>query len=66
MITRDNYRQRIREYLVLGNDAIESNLGTSGYGYKYLSSIVEVQNAWLTGNPQYDILLSSINSIDLN
>jgi hypothetical protein len=66
MITRDNYREKIREYLVLGNDAIESNLGTSGYGYKYLSSIVEVQNAWLTGNPQYDILLSSINSIDLN
>jgi hypothetical protein len=66
MITRDNYRTTIREYLVLGNDAIESNLGTSGYGYKYLSSIVEVQNAWLTGNPRYDILLSSINSMDLN
>jgi hypothetical protein len=66
MITRENYRETIREYLVLGNDAIESNLGTSGYGYKYLSSIVQVQNAWLTGNPQYDILLSSINSIDLN
>jgi hypothetical protein len=66
MITRDNYREKIREYLVLGNDSIESNLGTSGYGYKYLSSIVEVQNTWLTGNPQYDILLSSINSVDLN
>lgn len=65
-ITRENYRTTIREYLVLGNDAIESNLGTSGYGYKYLSSIVEVQNAWLTGNPEYDILLSSINSMDLN
>lgn len=66
MITRENYRNTIREYLVLGNNAIESNLGTNGYGYKYLSSVVEVQNAWLTGSPKYDILLSSINSMDLN
>lgn len=66
MITRENYRTMVREYLVLGNEEIEANLGTNGYGYKYLSSIVSVQNAWLTGNPQYDILLSSINSVDLN
>lgn len=62
MITRDNYREKVREYLVLGNDEIEKNLGTDGYGYKYLSSIVSVQNAWLTGNPQYEYLLSAVNS----
>lgn len=62
MITRDNYREKVREYIVLGNNEIEEHLGTDGYGYKYLSSIVSVQNAWLTGNPQYDVLLSSVNS----
>jgi hypothetical protein len=61
-ITREDYREKIRDYLVLGNDKIEENLGTSGYGYKYLSSIISVQNAWLTGNPQYEYLLSSVNS----
>jgi hypothetical protein len=62
MVTRENFREQIRTYLVMGNDAIEENLGTSGYGYKYLSSIVSVQNAWLTGNPEYEYLLSSVNS----
>jgi hypothetical protein len=61
-ITREDYREKIRDYLVLGNDKIEENLGTSGYGYKYLSSIISVQNAWLTGNPQYEYLLGSVNS----
>ncbi|MFT5833552.1 MAG: hypothetical protein ACI97N_001180 [Cognaticolwellia sp.] len=59
-VTRENYRSTVREYLVLGNDEIEGHLGTSGYGYKYLSTIVSLQNAWLTGNPQYEILLSSV------
>lgn len=64
MITRENYREKVREYLVLGNNEIEENLGTDGYGYKYLSSIVSVQNAWLSGNPQYEVMLSSINKLD--
>jgi hypothetical protein len=57
-ITRDNYRDVIREYLVLGNDELEENLGTYGFGYKYLATLVEIQNAWLTGNPQYAVLLN--------
>jgi hypothetical protein len=57
-ITRDNYREVIREYLVLGNQELEENLGTYGFGYKYLADLVEIQNAWLSGNPQYTVLLN--------
>lgn len=56
-INRDNYREMVREYLVQGNDEIDLNLGTVGFGYKYLSDLVNIQNAWLTGNPEYYVMM---------
>ncbi|NJN77318.1 MAG: hypothetical protein HC803_02495 [Saprospiraceae bacterium] len=68
-ITRENYRETVREYLVLGNDEIEKHLGTNGFGYKYLADLVAIQNAWLSGNPDYEALLNyskGLSSTELN
>ncbi len=58
-VTRENYRDIIRSHLVLGNDELEEKLGTVGFGYKYLSTIVALQNAWLNGSPEYYVLLNN-------
>lgn len=56
-IDRENYRQMIRRYLVLGNSQIDENLGTAGFGYKYLADIVQIQNAWIAGSDEYYTLM---------
>ncbi|MFK7946951.1 MAG: hypothetical protein AB8G11_05130 [Saprospiraceae bacterium] len=56
-IDRENYRQMIRHYLVLGNTQIDENLGTAGFGYKYLADIVQIQNAWIAGSDEYYALM---------
>lgn len=57
-ITHDNYRDMVRQYLVLGNDELEENLGTAGFGYKYLSKLVSIQNAWQNGSPEYNTMMA--------
>jgi hypothetical protein len=52
-ITRDIYRESVKTYLVMGNQDLENNLGTVGFGYKYLGNLVEMQNAWLDGDASY-------------
>lgn len=56
-IDRENYRQMIRRYLVLGNSQIDENLGTAGFGYKYLADVVQIQNAWIAGSDEYYALM---------
>lgn len=56
-ISRENYRQMIKRYLVLGNTQVDENLGTTGFGYKYLADIIQIQNAWITGSDQYHTLM---------
>lgn len=56
-IEKANYRKMIRRYLVLGNNQIDENLGTAGFGYKYLADIVEIQNAWIEGSDEYYALM---------
>lgn len=58
-IERENYRNMVREYLVLGNQELEENLGTAGFGYKYLSDIVNIQNSWIESNPEYYELMQA-------
>ena len=62
-VERDNYREMIREYLVLGNGELDKNLGTSGFGYKYLADLVQIQNAWLEGSPEYFVLMSKARGL---
>ena len=52
-IKRENYRNVIKELVVGGNLDLEMNLGTSGFGYKYLATLVNIQNAWLDGDTMY-------------
>ncbi len=52
-VKRENYRDVIRELVVDGNLDLELNLGTSGFGYKYLATLVNIQNAWLNNDLQY-------------
>lgn len=58
-IDRINYRDAIKTYIVMGNSDLESNLGTAGFGYKYLSNLVDIQNAWLNGDVRYYSMLES-------
>ena len=46
-INRKNYRNTVRELIVDKNLDLELNLGTLGFGYKYLASLINIQNAWL-------------------
>lgn len=64
-IERDDYRDKVREYLVLDNDELEENLGTSGFGYKYLADLVRIQNAWIGGDPEYYALLQEAKGEEL-
>lgn len=56
-VNRDNYRKMIRRYLVLGNSHLDENLGTAGFGYKYLADVVQIQNAWISGSDAYYALM---------
>jgi hypothetical protein len=58
-ITRENYRSVIKELVVEGNIDLEMNLGTSGFGYKYLATLVNIQNAWLGGDVMYLSMLEN-------
>ena len=58
-IDRINYRDAVKTYIVMGNTDLESNLGTAGFGYKYLSNLVNMQNAWLNGDVRYYSMLEN-------
>ncbi len=57
-IDRKNYRDTVREFIASNNEELYNKLGTLGFGYKYLASIVKLQNAWLSGEDVTPIYLS--------
>jgi hypothetical protein len=58
-IDRNNYREAVKTYIVSGNKDLEMNLGHVGFGYKYLSNLVSLQNAWLGGDAMYYSMLEA-------
>lgn len=58
-ITRENYMEIITNYLILGNNDIEADY----LDYKSVVSLVMIQNAWLSGNPDYNILINQSKNL---
>lgn len=57
LISRENYRDAVREHVASGNEKLYNSLGTVGFGYKYLANIVHLQNAWSAGEDVTTIYL---------
>lgn len=58
-ITRENYMEMITKYLIFGNNDIEVDY----LDYKSVVSLVMIQNAWLSGHPDYNILIKQSKNL---
>lgn len=58
-ITKENYLEMIERYLILGNNDIK----TEYLEYRNIVNLIKIQNAWLTGNPDYLLLINQSKNL---